>query len=1172
MKCRILRILWCCLLLTAYCAQANDVTGCGGFVVSSVNINYSPIKIKLYTGQGVLKFQTDCAPNNGYYFIPLMESHGDYVVQIEGPKGWSFEPTQVPFYFDGKTDICSKQTDVNFVFKGFSIFGKVFSSSSSNGPSGVQVTLKANNNVIKHNTTQLNGLFTFTDILPNKYVIEASHEDRTFEQNRIVVDVSNDNVNLQNIEDPAAHDQIRVLGYSVKGKVVSDGQPIKGVQFALFAKNSQTSRKISCGDSNKPSFLSKLTLPSQLKYLCHALSDADGVFKLKALPVGQYVLYTSYEAQNIRFEVTPNKYDFEVKHDDVQIIEPFQIGGFTIFGSVINPLSPQDAVKGAEILLLDKSGKNEAIRVNVDQSKGTFSVDNIKTSSYVIKTTAPHYQFEDHSLSISPNTPNLPVISPVKLEVCSKITFRKEDKFADVKLLVLKKETKAIVESIAIRGEKVCLYLPGGQYIFKIESKYPELKFTPDSVEVPLTKPELNLAFEQFTASVSGKVELINHLQIGEKDLLVVLSRGQEQLQTATLEATSNNRYQFKFSSVLPGEYTLSLSGKLATQFCWSKDDISITIKDANIANSAFVQKGVYLQVSLSHSTDLVIQSPSGKKIKIAKSSIGVERIVRECVPEQGTYQIITQGCHKFSDNEQDMFLFDTVSMAGQIMTLTATQHLVSAKIKSVSNLSDLYVKIFVQSLTDQYEKSVALTEVQKEGEYWYSLSFYERPMVDIRLEPVSAQLLFKPAFYEFKLKDQCYEDVVTFNGRFGLFVNGQITPPIKDVTVNVIDTDTKQVIFVATSDSEGKYSGGPFDDDLNLKVEAVKNGYVMKTIPGKLGHFEAQKLCSIETTIVDQNGLPLSEVLVSLSGGENNFRKNSVASSDGKLVFENLHPGSYFFRVMRKEYEFEPTSKMLTIVSVVSSLNHEPEAGVIVEAIGLRNLVEHSSVKCSEIQEQAVTEADGSYRILGLTPECQFAIRLNLDENKHIRESMPKVHSVRVHDRDISDLRFIVLFKQFQMDVQLLSQDDSQSIIYKQSLNTSPFIYFPSIPLDQKQYTIRIDSDLSSALYKYSPIIYTFTANESYRHFQFEFAPTPRHVYSATGAIEQEISSNPLYSLPLLIIGILFYYNKQALEFVKNLAQYRNQLPAIFSKRNHSPTNGGDGGLRKKTKSKKAN
>lgn len=924
----------------------------------------------------------------------------------------------------------------------------MFSSSSFNGPSGVQLTLNANNNVIKQNTTQHNGLFTFHDILPGQYIVEAFHEDRIFEQNRIVVDVTNDNVNLQNIEDPEAHDQIRVLGYSVSGKVVSDGQPIKGVQFALFAKNSSGSKKISCGDASKPSFLSKLTLSSQLKYLCHALSNAEGVFKLKALPVGQYVLYTSYEAQNIRFEVTPSKYELEVKHDDVLIIKPFQIGGFTISGNVINTLSPQDTIKAAEILLIDKSGKNEAIRVNVDQSKGSFTVDNIKTSSYVIKTTALHYKFEDYQVSISPNNPNLPVISPVKFEVCSKVSFQNEGKFTDVKLQVFNKESNTIVDSIAIRGEQVCLYLPGGQYILKIESKYPELKFTPDLIEVPLTKPELNLAFEQFTASLSGKVELINHLQVSDTDLQVTLSRGQENLQTARLEATSKNRFQFKFNHVLPGEYTVSLSGKLATQFCWDKDDIAITVKDSNIANPIFIQKGVYLQISLSHSTDLVIQSPTGKKIKIAKSSIGPERTVRQCVPEQGTYQIITQGCHKFTDNEQDMFLFDTQTMAGQIMTLTATQHLVSAKIKSVSKISDLFVKISVQSLSDQYEKNVALSEVQKDGEYWYSLSFFEKPMVDIRLEPVSSQLLFKPAFYEFKLKDLCYEDVITFNGRFGLFIKGQITPPVEDVLVSVIDTQTKQVIFVANSDSEGKYSGGPFDDDLNLQVEAIKSGYVMKSISGKIGHFEAQKLCSIETSIVDQDGAPLSDVLVSLSGGEDNFRKNSVASADGKLIFENLHPGSYFFRVMRKEYEFEPTSKMLTIVSgqhhvekvvgkkvafsclgVVNSLNHEPESGVLVEAIGLRNLVENSSVECSQIQEQAVSETDGSYRILGLTPECQFAIRLNLDDNKNIRESMPKVHSVRVQDRDISDLRFIVLFKQFQMDVSAIIKTDKDFV-----------------------------------------------------------------------------------------------------------------------------------------------
>ena len=77
-----------------------------------------------YTGRGVLKYTSDCAPNNGYYFIPLYDN-GDYKLRIEPPNGWSFDPMEVSFDFNGKTDICSKQTDVNFVFKGFSIFGKV---------------------------------------------------------------------------------------------------------------------------------------------------------------------------------------------------------------------------------------------------------------------------------------------------------------------------------------------------------------------------------------------------------------------------------------------------------------------------------------------------------------------------------------------------------------------------------------------------------------------------------------------------------------------------------------------------------------------------------------------------------------------------------------------------------------------------------------------------------------------------------------------------------------------------------------------------------------------------------------------------------------------------------------------------------------------------------------
>lgn len=627
---------------------------------------------------------------------------------------------------------------------------------------------------------------------------------------------------------------------------------------------------------------------------------------------------------------------------------------------------------------------------------------------------------------------------------------------------MLETDTDKILHSVFLEDGKFCLYLPSGQYRFKIDSQFPELRFLPKVLNLKVNKPELDLAFEQFTASILGQVELSNKVSVSDGQLLVVLSRVEEPqlpLATANLELIKNNQFQFKFANVMPGDYVISLSGELASLFCWDKETISIKIIDSNIDNVAFAQKGVFLQISLSHFTNLTIQSPSGKKTTIDKSSIGAERIVRKCVSELGKYQISAQGCHKFSDNEQETFLFDTTSMAGQMLTLTAIKHRVTAYIKSASNLSGLYVRITVRSLAEQRENIIALSDyVQIESPngkplYKYALSFYERPMVDIRLEPVSEQLLFKPAFFEFQLKDDCYQNAVTFQGRFGLFINGQITPLIEDVTVNVFDNDTNEVIFSAVTDGEGKYSGGPFDDDLNLRIESSKRGYVFKQVSGKLGHFVAHQLCSISTTIIDQSGVPLSDVLVSIvsSQGENNqFIKNSIASSEGKLAIENLQPGEYFVRFMRKEYEFEPATQMLTLTSgdnhitqvvgkkvafscfgIVNSLNHVPEGGVVVEAIGLNNLIEGSSIQCKQIQEQALSEADGSFRILGLHPECQYAIRLKLsiDNNAHIRESIPRVHSVRVHDRDITDLRFVVLFKEYQMDFSASIKTDEKFV-----------------------------------------------------------------------------------------------------------------------------------------------
>ena len=135
----------------------------------------------------------------------------------------------------------------------------------------------------------------------------------------------------------------------------------------------------------------------------------------------------------------------------------------------------------------------------------------------------------------------------------------------------------------------------------------------------------------------------------------------------------------------------------------------------------------------------------------------------------------------------------------------------------------------------------------------------------------------------------------------------------------------------------------------------------------GKPGSFTAKKLASVVVRMVDEQGAPLPEVLVSLSGGETNYRTNEQTGPNGSLSFLGLSPGEYFVKPVLKEYEFEPRSKLITVkegaeevVEVtakriafslygsVTGLKGEAEAGVTMEAIG--------QGECTKYQEEATT------------------------------------------------------------------------------------------------------------------------------------------------------------------------------------------------------------------------
>ena len=124
--------------------------------------------------------------------------------------------------------------------------------------------------------------------------------------------------------------------------------------------------------------------------------------------------------------------------------------------------------------------------------------------------------------------------------------------------------------------------------------------------------------------------------------------------------------------------------------------------------------------------------------------------------------------------------------------------------------------------------------------------------MVTLYLEPSSSQLLFKPNSFETKVENECLENAVTFSGKIGVFIDGQITPKLEGVVIKIMNSD--QILLTTKTDSLGKYMAGAFDSDIILTITAEKEGYFFKGVANKLGHFIAIRLSQVVVRVTDDN------------------------------------------------------------------------------------------------------------------------------------------------------------------------------------------------------------------------------------------------------------------------------------------------------------------------------
>nr|XP_023680948.1 nodal modulator 1-like [Paramormyrops kingsleyae] len=1161
-------ILVCCIsFLLAVCRADDIVVGCGGFVKSDVEINYSLIEIKLYTKQGSLKYQTDCAPINGYFMIPLYDK-GDFVLKIEPPVGWSFEPTSVDLHVDGTNDICTKGEDINFVFTGFSVSGTVLSKGQQQGPAGVEVSLRKEGaeGSLQTVLTQQGGKYTFFKVLPGSYDITASHPSWTLEKSSTSVWVSNANA-------PATLPLV-VGGYDVSGEVRSDGEPMKEVTFLLF---SATVRKEDITGCNSAPVEGSLPGDAALSFLCSVVSREDGAFTFPSLASGEYTVVPYYRGERITFDVAPSRMVFRVEHDSLQLEPIFRVMGFSVTGRVLN--RPEgEGVPSATVTL------NNQIKV-VTKEDGSFRLENMTAGTYTIRAHKELMFFDPVTVKIAPNTPQLPDIITTGFSICGQISIsrlpeglKQQGRYRVT--LTPRGQDKASSRTVESdqQGE-FCFQAKPGDYSVQVSLPEAEVKaglaLQPQALDVSLVdQPLSNLLFTQFMASVSGKVSCLAACG----DLTVTLQPVSRPGDRVNVQLSGRgDSLTFSFVDVLPGKYKLSISHE---EWCWKHKSMEVEVLQADVLGVEFRQTGYMLRCALSHAITLEFFQDGSKPENVGVYNL-TKGVNRFCLSKPGVYKVTPRSCHQF---EQDYYTYDT--SAPSILTLTAVRHHmtglittdkildVTVTIKSSIESEPALVLGPLRSLQEQRQEQQLLEielrrqERERRGEedpgakesppvqeraeelrgpFHYEFSYWARAGEKVTVTPSSKELLFYPPEVEATITGEgCPGRLVDIMGRAGLFLEGQLSPGLEGVEISISERGAHTALITVLTNERGAYRVGPLHSNLQYDISARKEGFVLTAVEGTQGDFKAFALAGVTFEIKSEDGQPLSGVLLSLSGAQ--FRSNLLTQDTGLLTFNNLSPGQYYYKPMMKEYRFEPASQMIEVeegqmlsiaitgfktayscYGAVLSLSGDAEQGVAVEAVG--------QGECSLYSEDTVTDEEGRFRLRGLLPGCRYLIQLRAEGNDHIERALPLHRPIEVGSSDIEGIH-IIAFRQINqfdlsgniltspehlssLSVKLFKSDNLDNPIQTVTLGQSLFFHFRPLLRDGESYVLMLHTTLPSTQYDYTLPQVSFTSSGYHKHVTLTFNPIRR-------VPDQDVAQGSYIALPLTLLLLLAAYNHE--------------------------------------------
>ncbi|PFH32947.1 hypothetical protein BESB_081460 [Besnoitia besnoiti] len=287
-------------------AEEAEVEVCEGRIVgengrSLADFDLSDVVVALVTDDGAVKEQEHCSPT-GYYLIRVdtLAGRRAFSLRVSGPPGWSFAPASV------RVPEGTCRQDVNFVFTGFTLSGRVATAGSARGPAGLLVTLAQADGALESETDEA-GRFQFAEVLPGLAALRVALPGATpaasaarFEGGgELLVDVSaQGRATVRGGANSGAEEIVfRMKGYEVRGRVLdSEGRPLLlPVVVELLPDPASCTSPLppNCGGSPLPAPLRAVVDSSQrvAGVSCFAVAaPGDGEFVFPTVPMCAYVV------------------------------------------------------------------------------------------------------------------------------------------------------------------------------------------------------------------------------------------------------------------------------------------------------------------------------------------------------------------------------------------------------------------------------------------------------------------------------------------------------------------------------------------------------------------------------------------------------------------------------------------------------------------------------------------------------------------------------------------------------------------------------------------------------------------------------------------------------------------------------------------------------------------